>query len=478
MANKYFHESNRKTKYGEHDVKFWIGTVVAFASQQKQIEEGFGWMYKVRVDGDHAVGADSIKDEQLSYAYCILPTTAGSGGAFKLRSVRISQGDTVFGVRGGGKNAPHFIIGVFPRTRLTKNSSGNFGMLSGFFGSLKKNKTLSGEFNDQIGPATPGVTPVDPKNYNKAIAKEPSKQVAQLGIDPNDNKPIENIEELLTPPTTDPNKKWIPAVASGNVKLEDGTIVKDTDVILTGNETDSEIAKKIVEAKTTDTIEVITEGGLAATVPAGTNLNGTGTVPVTVIGPLGNPITIDKDISTLRRPEPITNGQIKKLLSNTSADDIIAVVDGITPKIERKVDSNTGLYIGQSAHQYQGGVAEYWKKIESQRELNEREKRYKNKNKDQYGRSLENESQQFKIVDSVAYERVKAENGTYVYESQKPAVSYKREYKSYVVAAISQAVKQDLIDSEVARSAQILVGSGDFEGALNLIYPPPPPVTT
>ena len=52
MANKHFHESNRKTKYGEHDVKFWIGTVV-FASQQKQIEEGFGWMYKVRVDGDH-----------------------------------------------------------------------------------------------------------------------------------------------------------------------------------------------------------------------------------------------------------------------------------------------------------------------------------------------------------------------------------------------------------------------------------------
>ena len=39
MANKHFHESNRKTKYGEHDVKFWIGTVVAFASQQKQKPE-------------------------------------------------------------------------------------------------------------------------------------------------------------------------------------------------------------------------------------------------------------------------------------------------------------------------------------------------------------------------------------------------------------------------------------------------------
>ncbi len=208
MANKYFHESNRKTKYGEHDVKFWIGTVVAFASQQKQIEEGFGWMYKVRVDGDHAVGADSIKDEQLSYAYCILPTTAGSGGAFKLRSVRISQGDTVFGVRGGGKNAPHFIIGVFPRTRLTKNSSGNFGMLSGFFGSLKKNKTLSGEFNDQIGPATPGVTPVSPKNFNKANAKEPSKQVEQLGYDPNQPGEIVDVEEKIKPAVTDPNKVY------------------------------------------------------------------------------------------------------------------------------------------------------------------------------------------------------------------------------------------------------------------------------
>ena len=208
MANKYFHESNRKTKYGEHDVKFWIGTVVAFASQQKQIEEGFGWMYKVRVDGDHAVGADSIKDEQLSYAYCILPTTAGSGGAFKLRSVRISQGDTVFGVRGGGKNAPHFIIGVFPRTRLTKNSSGNFGMLSGFYGSLNKNDTLSGEFNDQIGPATPGVTPLNPKDQNLSNRPDPSENVETIGYDSNDEGIIDNVREKLTPPTTDPSTPW------------------------------------------------------------------------------------------------------------------------------------------------------------------------------------------------------------------------------------------------------------------------------
>ena len=220
MANKYFHESNRKTKYGEHDVKFWIGTVVSYAVQKEQIEKGFGWMYKVRIDGDHAGGADSIKDEQLSYAYCILPTTAGSGAAYKMRSVRVSQGDTVFGVRGGGKNAPHFIIGVFPRTRLTKNSSGNFGLLSGFYGSLNKNDTLNGEFNDQIGPATPGVTPLDPKLYNKSNSDNPSENVAQLGYDVNQDGEIDDVEAKLTPPRIAGDTHWDEGEPINSAQLE------------------------------------------------------------------------------------------------------------------------------------------------------------------------------------------------------------------------------------------------------------------
>ena len=221
MANKYFHESNRKTKYGEHDVKFWIGTVVSYAVQKEQIEKGFGWMYKVRIDGDHAVGADSIKDEQLDYAYCILPTTAGSGGAYKMRSVRVSQGDTVFGVRGGGKNAPHFIIGVFPRTRIgITTDSGNFGMLSGFYGSLNKNDTLSGEFNDQIGPATPGVTPLDPKLYNKSNSDNPSGNIEQLGYDVNQDGEIDDVEAKLTPPRVAGDKNWDEGEPINSAQLE------------------------------------------------------------------------------------------------------------------------------------------------------------------------------------------------------------------------------------------------------------------
>ena len=39
--------------------------------------------------GDNS-NIDNVTDDELSYAYVLLPTTAGSGGAFKLRSVRIS----------------------------------------------------------------------------------------------------------------------------------------------------------------------------------------------------------------------------------------------------------------------------------------------------------------------------------------------------------------------------------------------------
>ena len=260
MANKNFIDSNKKTKYGRHDVEFWIGTVVAYASQEEQINEGFGWMYKVRIDGDHSKNEDQVKDEQLSYAYCILPTTAGSGAAFKLRSARISQGDTVFGVRGGGVGAPAFIIGVFPRTRLTKNSSGNFGLLSGFYGSLVKNKTLSGEFNDQIGPATPGVTPLPPKTYNKSNKDDSSEKLSQFGYDRNQDGVIDDAEKKLKPPITAVDKRFDKgeSITTGQLKHillnSDGskdykTYAKDAvEQAIVQNLLPKDIAKKVLES--------------------------------------------------------------------------------------------------------------------------------------------------------------------------------------------------------------------------------------
>ena len=173
-----FTDVNRKSEYGRSGLQFFIGTVVSFDHMKDQIANGYTWRYKVRIDGDQSLGKDQVTDDKLKYSYCVLPTTAGSGAAYKLRSVRISQGDMVYGIQGG--DGPRMILGVFPRTRQSTVSSGIFGTLSGFYGSLKNTGILDGEFNEQIGPATPGATTLDPKEWTKATANDPSEKVKEI----------------------------------------------------------------------------------------------------------------------------------------------------------------------------------------------------------------------------------------------------------------------------------------------------------
>ena len=213
-----FTKTNSKSIYGKTPLESWVGTVVAYDSQKEQIEGGWGWRYKVRIMGDNT-NSDQITDEQLSYAYVLLPTTAGSGGAFKMRSVRISQGDFVYGVRGGGAGAPTMILGVFPRTKNQKEGKGpNFINLSGFYGSLNSDsEILDGEFNEQTGPATPFTDPQGPKNYSKAEQREPSDKSEQLGVTPVGDENV-NVEEKLTP------KKNIQSSQEYNEKVQKGEI--------------------------------------------------------------------------------------------------------------------------------------------------------------------------------------------------------------------------------------------------------------
>ena len=168
---------NDRSLYGKTPLESWTGTVVSYDAQKDQIEGGWGWRYKVRIMGENTQ-SDTISPEKIDYAYCLLPTTAGSGGAYKLRSVRISQGDYVYGVKGGG--GPTMIIGVYPRTSTQVPGSGNFENLSGFYGSLKNTGIISGEFNEQIGPATPGASGLDPKEWTKATANDPSEEIKKI----------------------------------------------------------------------------------------------------------------------------------------------------------------------------------------------------------------------------------------------------------------------------------------------------------
>ena len=248
-----FTKPNSNSQYGKTPLESWVGTVVSYDAQKEQIEGGWGWRYKVRIMGDNT-NTDQITDQQLSYAYVLLPTTAGSGGAFKMRSVRISQGDFVYGVRGGGSGAPTMILGVFPRTSQQSSGSGNFANTSGFTGGLKKTKTLSGEFNEQKGPATPNVTPLDPKEQNLSNRPDLSGNVETIGYDTNDDAIIDNAEEKLTPPTTDPSTPW---------EVGDPITKGQLEYILNGvknppdpnyNYTDTQIVAAIEQARTQNLI--------------------------------------------------------------------------------------------------------------------------------------------------------------------------------------------------------------------------------
>ena len=248
-----FTKPNSDSQYGKTPLESWVGTVVSYDAQKEQIEGGWGWRYKVRIMGDNT-NTDQITDQQLSYAYVLLPTTAGSGGAFKMRSVRISQGDFVYGVRGGGAGAPTMILGVFPRTSQQSSGSGNFSNTSGFTGGLKKTKTLSGEFNEQKGPATPGVTPLDPKEQNLSNRPDPSVNLETVGYDANDDGIIDNAEEKLRPPVTPPSKEWKEGdpITSGQIKyiLNGKTVPPAPDY----NYTDEQITAAIEQAKTQNII--------------------------------------------------------------------------------------------------------------------------------------------------------------------------------------------------------------------------------
>ena len=208
-------DPNKSSSLG-YNVRFWAGVVVGYEHQKEQLESGNGWRYKVRVLGEHS-DKDQNDDKDLDYADVLLSTSCGSGAAYKLRSARISQGDTVYGIK--GPNIPTMIIGVEPRKRSTiLYDSGKFKTLSGFYGSLVKNNILSGEFNEQLGPATPGGRPYTKPKSERDAAND---KLSEIGIDPNEEGVVENVDEQITPPKEDVTKDWQPGDHLSKDKLFD-----------------------------------------------------------------------------------------------------------------------------------------------------------------------------------------------------------------------------------------------------------------
>ena len=440
-----FTDVNRKSEYGRSGLQFFMGTVVSFDHMKDQIENGYTWRYKVRIDGDQSLGKDQVTDDKLKYSYCVLPTTAGSGAAYKLRSVRISQGDTVFGLRGGGEDAPQFIIGVMPRTIYTNlKKSGNFATLSGFWegGKLKPNDTLDAEINGQLGPKTPGVTAVGPDKWNKAIAKEPSKQIEQLGYDRNQSGDIVDVEKKLKPAVTDPNK-----VYKGGEKepITKGQLeqILSTD---SKEEKDKILSKTIPEVGETIVLSDGTEG-----VVKGVRLLGE-QVATTELGPALSETIMFQSPNVERTT--IVDGVEITTMEYTS--------DPNREKFGGEFSSKADIYT-TTAHKQPGGVDAYWANIEKERELTVKEQRWKDRGLDQFGA---NKKYYTKTFDLIAEGTSLQIGGVASWEDNA-----RDKWKSYTVKSILKAQTQGLVEDNVAVEATSLVEQGRFTDALDLVFP-------
>ena len=81
-----------------------------------------------------------------------------------------------------------------------------------------KNNILSGEFNEQLGPATPGGRPYTKTKSERDAADD---KLSEIGIDPNEEGVVEDVDEQITPSKEDVTEDWQPGDHLSKDKLFD-----------------------------------------------------------------------------------------------------------------------------------------------------------------------------------------------------------------------------------------------------------------
>ena len=135
----------------------WIGKVVSQKAQKAQLN-GMGWghRFKVRIMGTYSEN-DNVEDKDCHTAMVMLGVTDGSGAANRMKSVKITQNDIVFGFfLSPDQNFP-VITGVMGRTPAKKDCGGKFGVGSGFTDELKPGGSGQNQFNQQDNMPTQGL---------------------------------------------------------------------------------------------------------------------------------------------------------------------------------------------------------------------------------------------------------------------------------------------------------------------------------
>ena len=176
-------EDNQKGFFGD-GIEFWIGRIVPFKEQRRQVSgDSWGYRYKVRILGDYSE-KDNIEDKDVYTAQVLVPITAGTGGGGKIETIKLSQGDLVFGAFLGPDKTSPFILHAFIRSNLHKKGTGKFSVIEGHTSETPPYLLEKQEFAGTDLPNTPTLKPQANKGNGKG-RKSPLGQLAKLagGLD-------------------------------------------------------------------------------------------------------------------------------------------------------------------------------------------------------------------------------------------------------------------------------------------------------
>lgn len=166
-----------KTNFlGRDGFRWWIGQIPPESSHGAQIN-GAGWgnRYKVRIMGYHPYSTVELPNDDLPWAQCLLPTTAGTGAANVATDVKLSPGDVVFGFFLDGDNAQiPVIMSAFGRTDQVPSNDfiGPFQPFTGFTSKIKSN-----------GAVKPDESLQQRADSQKSPRNVPQKLANQIGSD-------------------------------------------------------------------------------------------------------------------------------------------------------------------------------------------------------------------------------------------------------------------------------------------------------
>jgi len=168
-------QSSLKSNFiGRDGFRWWIGQIPPLSSMGKQVEGG-GWgnRFKVRIIGYHPYSAAELPDEDLPWAQCLIPTTAGSGAANCVTGVQLQPSDIVLGFFLDGDNAQiPVILATFGRSNSVPSTDylGPFVPFTGYSDKIKKNGGLtpneSSEVKKTSNPSPRDVSPEQAKQIS------------------------------------------------------------------------------------------------------------------------------------------------------------------------------------------------------------------------------------------------------------------------------------------------------------------------